>query len=188
MFKQLYDTAGNPIEGAYADLNGDGIINMSDRYLKEDPLANLTFGFQSNFNYKNFDLAFNLRASLGNYVYNNVNSSTAQYSLIQDNAVLGNLPTSVLNTNFQNTSDVITSDIYLENGSFLRMDNITLGYTFDKPIKKFASNSIRIWAGMQNVFLLTNYSGLDPELAVNGIDNTNYPNPRTFLLGANIKF
>jgi hypothetical protein len=68
------------------------------------------------------------------------------------------------------------------------MDNITLGYTFDRPIKKFASNSIRIWAGMQNVFLLTNYSGLDPELAGNGIDNTNYPRPRTFLVGANIKF
>jgi len=188
VFKQLYDTAGNPIEGAYADLNGDGIINTNDRYLKEDPQADLQFGFQSNFNYKNFDLAFNLRASIGNYVYNNVNSANAQYALIQDNAVLGNLPTSVLNTNFQNTSDVIISDIFLENGSFLRMDNITLGYTFDRPIKKFASNSIRIWAGMQNVFLLTNYSGLDPELAGNGIDNTNYPRPRTFLVGANIKF
>ena len=188
VFKQLYDTAGNPIEGAYADLNGDGIINTNDRYLKEDPQADLQFGFQSNFNYKNFDLAFNLRASIGNYVYNNVNSANAQYALIQDNAVLGNLPTSVLNTNFQNTSDVIISDIFLENGSFLRMDNITLGYTFDRPIKKFASNSIRIWAGMQNVFLLTNYSGLDPELAGNGIDNTNYPIPRTFLVGANIKF
>lgn len=188
VFKQLYDTAGNPIEGAYADLNGDGVLNASDRYLKEDPQADLQFGFQSNFSYKNFDLAFNLRASVGNYVYNNVNSSLAQYALLQDNAVLGNLPTSVLNTNFINTSDVILSDIYLENGSFLRMDNITLGYTFDRPIKKFASNSIRIWAGMQNVFLLTNYSGLDPELAGNGIDNTNYPNPRTIMVGANIKF
>ena len=107
VFKQLYDTAGNPIEGAYADLNGDGIINTNDRYLKEDPQADLQFGFQSNFNYKNFDLAFNLRASIGNYVYNNVNSANTQYALIQDNAVLGNLPTSVLNTNFQNTSDVI---------------------------------------------------------------------------------
>ncbi len=188
VFKQLYDTAGNPIEGAYADLNGDGVTNSSDRYLKGNPQADFTFGFQSNMNYKNFDLAFNLRASLGNYVYNNVNSSGAQYALLQDNAVLGNIPTSVLDTNFLNTSDVIISDIYLENGSFLRMDNITLGYTFDRPIKKFASNSIRLWAGMQNVFLLTNYSGLDPELAGNGIDNTNYPRPRTFLVGANIKF
>ena len=188
VYKQLYDASGSPIEGAYADLNGDGIINASDRYLKEDPQADLQLGFQSSINYKNFDLAFNLRASIGNYVYNNVNSSNAQYALLQDNAVLGNIPTSVLNTNFVNTSDVILSDIYLENGSFLRMDNITLGYTFDKPLKKFASNSVRIWAGMQNVFLLTNYSGLDPELAGNGIDNTNFPRPRTFLVGANIKF
>jgi len=187
VYKQLYDTAGKPIEGAYADLNGDGIINTDDRYLKENPQADLALGFQSNFNYKNFDLTFNLRAQIGNYVYNNVNSSLGQYDLLQDNAVLGNIPTSVLDTDFQRTSDVILSDIYLENASFLRMDNITLGYTFDRPIKKFASNSIRLWAGMQNVFILTNYSGLDPEV-FNGIDNTIYPRPRTFLVGANIKF
>jgi iron complex outermembrane receptor protein len=187
VFKQLYNTAGQPIEGAYADLNGDGIINTDDKYLKGNPQADFTFGFQSSIDYKNFDLAFNLRASLGNYVYNNVNSGLAQYDLLLDNAVLGNIPTSVLNTNFNSTSDVINSDIYLENGSFLRMDNITLGYTIDRPIKKFASNSIRLWAGMQNVFTLTNYSGLDPEV-FNGIDNTIYPRPRTFLLGANIKF
>ncbi len=187
VFKQLYDTAGKPIEGAYADLNGDGIINTQDRYLKGNPQADFTFGFQSNFNYKSFDLAFNLRASVGNYAYNNINSGLAQYDLLQDNAVLGNIPTSVLNTDFRSTSDVIISDYYLENASFLRMDNITLGYTFNRPIKKFASNSIRIWAGMQNVFTITNYSGLDPEL-FNGIDNTNFPRPRTFLVGANIKF
>jgi TonB-linked SusC/RagA family outer membrane protein len=187
VFKQLYNTAGQPIEGAYADLNGDGILNTSDKYLKGNPQADVTFGFQSSIDYKNFDVAFNLRASVGNYIYNNVNSSSAQYNLLLDNAVLGNIPTSVLNTNFNTTADVIASDIYLENGSFLRMDNITLGYTFDRPIKKFASNSIRLWAGMQNVFTLTNYSGLDPEV-FDGIDNTTYPRPRTFLLGANIKF
>jgi len=187
MYKQLYDTNGSPIEGAYADLNGDGILNQQDRYLKEDPQGNVTFGFQSDFNYKNFDLAFNLRASVGNYVYNNVNSSLAQYDLLKDNAVLGNIPTSVLETNFNSTSDVILSDIYLENASFLRMDNITLGYTFDRPIKKFASNSIRLWAGMQNVFILSDYTGLDPEV-FNGIDNNIYPRPRTILVGANIKF
>ena len=187
VFKQLYDTAGQPIEGAYADLNGDGVINTQDKYLKGNPQADFTFGFQSSIDYKNFDLAFNLRANLGNYVYNNVNSGLAQYDLLQDNAVLGNIPSSVLNTNFNSTSDVIISDIYLENGSFLKMDNITLGYTLDRPIKKFASNSIRLWAGMQNVFTITNYSGLDPEV-FNGIDNTIYPRPRTFLIGANIKF
>lgn len=188
VFKQLYDSAGNPIEGAYADLDGNGIINDDDRYIKENPQANVVLGFQSSFNYKNFDFAFNLRANLGNYVYNNVNSSRAQYAFLQDNAVVGNIPSSVLNTNFVNTSDVITSDIYIENASFLRMDNITLGYTFDRPIKKFSTNSIRVWAGMQNVFTWTNYSGLDPEVANNGIDNLIYPRARTILLGLNVKF
>ena len=187
-YKQLYDTTGNPIEGAYLDVNGDGTIDSFDLVPIGNPQPDFTFGFQSNFNYKNFDLAFNLRASLGNYLYNNVNSSLAQYALLQDNAVLGNIPTSVLNTNFNTTADVIASDIFLENASFLRMDNITIGYTFDRPIKKFASNSFRLWAGIQNVFTITNYSGLDPELGSGGIDNTNFPRPRTFLVGANIKF
>ena len=187
VYKQLYNTAGEPIEGGYADLNGDNIINDDDRYLKENPNADVTLGFQSSFNYKNFDLAFNLRASLGNYVYNNVNSSRAQYELLQDNAVLGNIPNSVLNTNFLRTSDVINSDIYIEDASYLRMDNITLGYVFNNPIKKFSYSNIRIWAGVQNVFTLTNYSGLDPEV-FNGIDNLIYPRSRNFLVGANIKF
>lgn len=184
VFKQLYDTAGNPIEGAYADLDGNGIINDDDRYLKENPDADATLGFQSTFNYKGFDFAFNLRASIGNYVYNNVNSASAQLELLQDNAVLGNVPYSVLNTGFLRTSDVINSDIYIEDASFLRMDNITLGYTLDKPFKGF--KSIRFWTGVQNVFVLTNYSGLDPEV-FGGIDNNIYPRPRTILFGANIK-
>ena len=187
VYKQLYDNAGKAIEGAYLDLNGDGIINDDDRYLKENPNADITLGFQSNFNYKNFDLAFNLRASLGNYVYNNVKSSRAQLELLQDNAVLGNLPTSVLETNFLRTSDVINSDIYVEDASYLRMDNITLGYTFENPIKKFSYSSLRLWAGVQNVFTLTNYTGLDPEV-FDGIDNLIYPRSRNFLVGANIKF
>ncbi|TYA69928.1 SusC/RagA family TonB-linked outer membrane protein [Seonamhaeicola marinus] len=194
VFKQLYDTNGNPIEGAYADLNGDNVINDNDRYVKENPGANAIFGFQSNIIYKNFDFAFNLRANLGNYVYNNVRSSRAQYELLLDNAVLGNIPTSVLDTNFQRTSDVITSDVYVENASFLRMDNITLGYTFNDISKLL--KSVRVWGGVQNVFTITNYSGLDPEVTDNdsdltltlGIDNVVYPRPRTVLVGANIKF
>lgn len=187
VYKQLYDTAGKPIEGAYLDRNGDGTINGQDRYLKENPAADVTLGMQSSFTYKNFDLAFNLRASLGNYNYNNVNSSQAQLALLNDNSVLGNIPTSVLDTNFKVTSDVILSDIYIENASYLKMDNITLGYTFDRPFKTFSTNSIRLWAGVQNVFTITNYSGLDPEV-FNGIDNLIYPRSRNFLFGANIKF
>ncbi|TVZ57904.1 iron complex outermembrane receptor protein [Flavobacteriaceae bacterium MAR_2010_105] len=185
VYKQLYDSAGNPIEGAYVDLNGDNIINDDDRYLKENPGADVILGFQSNLNYKNFDLSFNLRANIGNYVYNNVNSSRAQYERILDNSVLGNLPTTVLETGFQRTSDVINSDIYLEDASFLKMDNITLGYTF-KDISK-TLKSVRLWGGVQNVFTITNYSGLDPEV-FDGIDNLIYPRSRTILAGANIKF
>ncbi|MFD0990990.1 SusC/RagA family TonB-linked outer membrane protein [Mariniflexile jejuense] len=185
VFKQLYDTSGNPIEGAYVDLNGDNIINDNDRYLKENPNADVILGFQSNINYKNFDLSFNLRANIGNYAYNNVNSSRAQYERILDNSVLANLPTSVLNTSFQRTADVIISDIYLEDASFLKMDNITLGYTFNNISKTL--KSIRLWGGVQNVFTITNYSGLDPEV-FGGIDNLIYPRPRTILTGANFKF
>ena len=185
VFKQLYDNSGNPIEGAFVDLNGDNVINDDDRYLKENPGADVILGFQSNINYKNLDLSFNLRANLGNYVYNNVNSSRAQYELLQDNAILGNVPTSVLNTGFQRTSDVIISDIYIEDASFLKMDNITLGYTFSNISKHL--KSLRLWGGIQNVFTITNYSGLDPEV-FNGIDNTIYPRPRTILAGANFKF
>ncbi len=185
VFKQLYDTNGAPIEGAFADLNGDNVINEDDRYIRGNPDPDAVFGFQSSMQYKNFDFAFNLRASVGNYVYNNVNSSRAQYELLLDNSVLGNIPTSVLDTNFQRTADVIISDIYLENASFLRMDNITLGYTFNNLSKTL--KSVRIWTGMTNVFVLTEYSGLDPEV-FNGIDNRIYPRPQNILVGANIKF
>ena len=185
VLKQLYDTSGNPIEGAYADLNGDNIINDEDRYVKENPGQNAIFGFQSNLNYKNFDFSFNLRASLGGYVYNNVTSANAQYTLLRDQNVLGNIPTAVLDTNFQLTPDVVFSDLYVENASFLRMDNITLGYTF-KDISKFLK-SLRVWAGVQNAFIISNYSGLDPEIG-GGIDNNNFPRTRNILAGANFKF
>ena len=187
VFKQLYNANGMPIQGAYADLNGDGVINNKDRYIKYNGDPNMTFGFASNMNYKNLDFSFNLRASLGNHIYNNINSVSAYYSLVQNNTVLGNIPTSVLDTNFIQAGSLGTqSDIYIENASFLRMDNITLGYSFPKWLEGKAS--LRISAGVQNAFVLTKYSGLDPEITNNGIDNTIYPRPRTLLIGANIKF
>jgi len=185
VYKQLYDTAGAPIEGAYADINQDGIINSSDRYIYKKPNADITMGFQTGVNYKDFDLVFNLRASIGNYMYNNVNSSRAQYNLLQDVTALGNLPVTVLESNFVETANVLISDYYLENASFLKMDNLNFGYTFNKFNNDISS--IRVWTGVQNVFTITNYSGLDPEV-FGGIDNTIYPRPRTFLMGANIKF
>lgn len=184
-YVQLYDNVGQPIEGAYADLNGDGIIDERDRYVAGNGQADMLMGFQSNLTYKNFDFNFNLRASFGNEVYNNVNSSRAQLgnlNLVSPN----NLPTQVLETGFRNTPDVILSDFYIEDASFLRMDNITLGYTlrnFDR-----SSTSLRFWMGLQNAFVITDYSGVDPELDSIGIDNTIYPRGRTYLLGVNYNF
>jgi TonB-linked SusC/RagA family outer membrane protein len=187
VYKQLYDNAGNPIEGAYADLDGNGIINSSDRYLYNNTDPDLLLGFASSMNYKNIDFSFNLRASFGNRVYNNVNSNRAVYARLQpsgDNAA-ANAPVSLLNTNFENTTNTLTSDLYVENASFLRMDNITLGYTFPKWLEGKAS--VRLFTGIQNAFVLTDYSGLDPEIT-GGIDNTIYPRQRSFLFGANVKF
>lgn len=186
LYKQVYDENGKPIEGGYADLNGDNQINGDDRYLHKNGIPDVTMGFMSNMSYKNFDLSFNLRASFGNYIYNNVNSSRAQLSLIKLNNVLSNLPTSVLDSEFNNTENVILSDYYLEEGSFLKMDNITLGYRFNVPIK--GVKGARVSAGVQNVFVITNYSGLDPEVFNNGIDNTIYPRARTYFLSLNINF
>lgn len=185
VYKQLYDGAGRPIEGAYADLNGDGIINGDDRYIYMNGDPDVTFGLASSFNYKNFDFNFNLRASLGNRVYNAVNATRAQYNLIRNNGVLSNLPNNVQSTDFTNTPDVFLSDLYVENGSFLRMDNITMGYTFPKWLDGKAS--LRVFTGMQNAFIITKYSGIDPEIN-GGIDNTIYPRQRTLLFGVNMKF
>ncbi len=185
VYKQLYDTNGRPIEGAYADINRDGFVTASDRYIYKNPDPELTLGFASNMNYKNFDFSFNLRASIGNRLYNAVNAGNAQYNNIESTQVVANLPISVLNSNFNNTADVLFSDYYIENASFLRMDNISLGYTFENWLDGKAS--LRLSTGMQNAFVLTKYSGLDPEV-FGGIDNTIYPRPRTFLFGANIKF
>ena len=186
VYKQVYDSNGLPIEGNYADLNGDNIINDDDRYIFNNNDPSASFGFASNMSYKGFDLAFNLRAVVGNYVYNNVNSARAQYSLLDNSNVISNLPTSVLQTNFQNTENVILSDAYVENASFLRMDNITLGYTFNKLLN--SKLQLRLSASVQNVFVITNYSGLDPEVFNNGIDDTIYPRPRTFLFNTSINF
>jgi iron complex outermembrane receptor protein len=187
VYKQLYDNAGNPIEGAYADLNADGIINADDRYIYNNTDPDLLLGFASNINYKNFDFSFNLRASFGNRNFNNVNSNRAVYARMQPSGTLAaaNVPVSVLDTNFENTTNTLTSDLYVENASFLRMDNITLGYTFPAWLQGKAS--LRLFTGVQNAFVITDYSGIDPEIT-GGIDRTIYPRQRSFLFGVNVKF
>jgi iron complex outermembrane receptor protein len=183
--KQLFDDAGKPIEGSYADLNGDGVLNDNDRNIYKNPDPDATFGFASNLNYKNFDFSFNLRANVGNSIYNAVNAGRAQYANLL-NGVVRNIPTQVTETNFITTSNVVLSDVYIENASFLKLDNVTLGYTFPNWLEGKAS--LRLFAGVQNAFVITKYSGLDPEITNNGIDNTIYPRQRSVLFGANIKF
>jgi TonB-dependent starch-binding outer membrane protein SusC len=188
VFKQLYDAAGRPIENAYADLNGDGVINDSDKYIYKNPDPDLLLGFSSTMKYHNFDLFFNLRASIGNRILNQVNATRAytNYSVSND-AQFSNIPSAVFDTNFTNNgTQIVLSDYYVENGSFLRMDNITLGYTFPKWLNGKAS--LRLFTGVQNAFIITEYSGLDPEINSNGRDNTIYPRQRQFLFGANLKF
>lgn len=185
VYNQIYDDNGSPIEGAYADLNGDNIINDDDRYYYRDPLHNVTMGLQSTMNYKKFDFSFNMRVNLGGYVYNNFNSSNAQYRALFLGNTLQNLPRNVLETNFNNTENVQLSDYFIENASFLRVDNMQLGYTFDDYDN--TDMSMRLSFGVQNPFLVTDYSGLDPEVT-GGIDNTIYPRARTFLFGVNLNF
>ena len=185
VYKQVYDENNNPIEGAYLDLNGDNIINDSDRYLHRNNAPEVTLGFQNGFTYKNFDLSFNLRASIGNYIYNNVASARAQYDNLLNVQVLSNLQSSVLESNFNTTPTVLLSDYYMENGSFLRMDNINVGYILKNAIG--SGRDVRLTAGIQNAFTITNYSGLDPEI-FSGIDNTIYPRARTVLFGLDVNF
>jgi iron complex outermembrane receptor protein len=185
VYKQLYDVSGRPIEGAYADLNGDGVINADDKYIYRNQDPKIILGFSTMINYDNFDFSFALRSNIGNRVFNAVNASRAQFNRLSTGADVTNLPTSVNNTGFATTSNVVLSDIYVENGSFLRMDNISLGYTFPKWFNQKAS--LRFSLGCQNVFVITKYSGLDPEIN-NGVDGAIYPRQRSFLFGTNLKF
>ncbi|MEO8534851.1 MAG: TonB-dependent receptor, partial [Flavobacterium sp.] len=186
VFKQLYNNEGKPIDGAFADLNGDNIKNDSDKYIYNNPDPDFTLGFASNMNYKKFDFSFNLRASIGNRIFNAVDASRAQYDAMENGGVLSNIPSQVTETNFQTTSNVVLSDLYIENASFLKMDNITLGYTLNNWLNSKAS--LRVSTGVQNVFVITKYSGLDPEITNNGVDKTIYPRQRSILFGLNLKF
>ncbi|MHC0444016.1 SusC/RagA family TonB-linked outer membrane protein [Flavobacterium sp. 3-218] len=191
VFEQLYDENKRPIQGAYADRNGDGAITDADRYKYHKPTADYTFGLYSTLNYKKFDFTMNWRASLGNYIFDNVSSDKGylQAGLRRDSD-LANITTDYYNTGFttesnNNGTQRNYSNYYVKDASFIKLDNIVVGYTFDKSLLKAAS--LRFTAGVQNVFVLTKYNGLDPE-KFNGIDNNVYPRPRTFLFGVNANF
>jgi len=186
VYKQIFDTNDRPIEGAFVDRNGDNIINSDDRYIYKDPYADVIMGLNTNLSYKNWDLAVVTRANIGNYAYNNVASSTAYLNRATQNNVLTNLHSDFLNTGFVAiTEQNLLSDYYIEEASFFKIDNITLGYSL--PEKIFKDIRLRLYGSVQNVATITDYDGLDPEIS-GGIDNNFYPRPRTFAFGINIDF
>jgi iron complex outermembrane receptor protein len=189
VYEQLYDANKKPIAGAYVDRNGDGKIDDGDRYRYHKPTADYTFGLFSTLNYKKFDFTMNWRASLGNYIFDNVNSNLGYSDAgLRRQTDLSNVSSDYLNTGFtfeDNGTQRYLSNYYVKDASFIKLDNVTVGYTLDKSIIKAAS--LRFSAGVQNVFVLTKYDGLDPE-KFNGIDGNVYPRARTFLFGVNASF
>ena len=193
VFQQAYDKNGKPLEGVVVDRNSDGKITDADKYYYKAPAAPVTMGFASRFEYRNWDLGFALRASLGNYVYNDAFASTSNMSnseIFVNSKYLVNRPTDVVADNWLSSATTSTqTDYWVQNASFLKMDNITLGYSFANLLKQGSWNGItgRIYGTVNNVFCLTKYKGLDPEV-FNGIDNNLYPRPISFILGLNLNF
>lgn len=187
LYQQVYDKNGKPIQNAFVDRNNDGQITEADRYLThKSPMAKIYMGFSSQFSYKQWDLGFNLRANLGNYVYNGVASGNSTSNNYGGKGFLTNLYKGFQDTGFTllNTSEQMASDYFLENASFLKMDNITVGYSFRNLFA--AKLSGRISASVQNVFTISKYSGLDPECGA--IDSNIWPRPRTYTVGLNLNF
>ena len=184
VYHQLYDSkTGKPIEGAYADLNNDGEINDADLYRYHSPAPKYIMGLSTSLRYKQLTLGMSFRANIDNYVYNVMGMSTGAFETVSyNNSQLNNLNTSFLKTGFKTRQYL--SDYYVENASFLKLDNLSLSYNVGK-INKWAS--LTVSAMVQNVFTITGYSGTDPEVP-NGMDNSFYPRPRTYSVSLGLQF
>ncbi len=186
LYHQIYDKLGKPIEGLFEDVNRDGIINENDKYKGKRADPNAFFGFSTNATYKKWNAGFVMRASFNNYLYNNIYSNNGRLIQVLNAYTLGNASTNYLETQFQgNTEQQPLSDYYIQNASFLKMDNLFVGYDFGRIIHDKAS--LRASISVQNVFVTTKYKGLDPEIS-GGIDNNFYPRPRIIALGLNLEF
>ncbi|WP_266363753.1 SusC/RagA family TonB-linked outer membrane protein [Tellurirhabdus rosea] len=183
VYQQVYGTDGKPLEGVYVDRNGDGQVTSDDRYRYKSPQPQLFLGFSSQATYKRWNAGFVMRGNFGNYVYNNVYSNMGvMQDLYNSTGFLVNRSTNVLETGFTNKQ--LLSDFYIQNASFVRMDNVNLGYNFGNVYKKL---NVRATATVQNAFVITKYKGIDPEVA-GGIDNNVYPRPRIYSVGLNVNF
>jgi TonB-linked SusC/RagA family outer membrane protein len=187
VYQQVYDKAGKPIESLFEDRNRDGVINVDDLYRYKSPDPKAFLGAYSNVSWQKWTAGFSLRANIGNYMYNNRFSNTGvQRNIIDPLGFLANGSRNLLETNFTGNGDqYLLSDYYVENASFLRMDYINIGYNAGNIISK--NTNLRIGANVQNVFLVTKYRGLDPEVS-GGVDNNFYPRPRTYSINLSLDF
>jgi iron complex outermembrane receptor protein len=182
--KQVYDANGNPIEGLYVDLSGLGGTvngNNADKYIYHNPAPDYVLGFSARFAYKNFDISASARSDIGNYVYNQV-AAGASYDQLYQIGYFKNFPTFLSDTKFVKRQ--FTSDYFVSNASFLKLDNLSAGYKFDNVVNKL---SARVSFTVQNLLTITKYKGIDPEVP-GGIDNNFYPRPRTFMLGLSLTY
>lgn len=180
MYEQVYDANGLPIEGEYVDQDGDGVITPNDRVVRYQKDPKVTMTMNNTFNWKNWDFGFVLRANFGAKVYNNVLSQRNVLNRTYQNNNLSNMVVNDFYFDGSTGADLYHSDYYLRNGNFLRCDNITLGYTWDNLLKN--QLRLRLYAAVQNPFVITKYNGLDPEV-FGGIDNNVYPRPTTYSIG-----
>lgn len=194
MNKQVYDAANNPVEGLYVDLSGQGgTVNgdNNDKYIFHNPAPDYLIGFSLYFTYKAFDLSASSRASIGNYVYNQV-AAGASYDQMYQIGYWKNFPKYLSDTKFVKRQ--FTSDYFVENGSFFKLDNISAGYNLENLFQ--GKSRMRLSLTVQNALTVTKYSGIDPEVAltkvsnidVPGIDNNPYPRPRVFMLGVSLTY
>jgi TonB-linked SusC/RagA family outer membrane protein len=184
VYQQIYNQNGKPIQNAYVDRNGDGQINSSDLYLDHSADPTVTMGINSDVAYKKFDFSFSGRVSLGNYNYNNVAANSTYQGFYSPLRYLSNQTTNASVTQFTSALMTNQSDYYIQNASFFKMDNMNLGYTFPTYFNRL---KLRLSAGVQNVFTITPYKGLDPEIA-GGLDNNIFPRARIYQLGLNANF
>ena len=193
VYQQVYDENGKPLEGVFVDRDGNGIINNDDRYFYHSPAAPVYMGLTMKFLYKNWDLSFALRSAIGNYVYYDflANKAVISTSGLYSNSAYSNTTQAAVDLGFTGTGtgQPFLSDYFVRNASYLKCQNITLGYSFPALLKYNNQDyfSGRVFFTVQNPFIITKYKGLDPEIS-SGIDNNPYPRPMSFQLGLNLNF
>ena len=189
VYQQVYDANGRPIQGVYVDRNADGVVDENDRYFYKSIIAPWTGGFNFKVAYKNWDLGTNFRFSIDNYVYNDIIQGKMNSSVLANPGGFYNNSTPSITALKWSSYNYPLSDYFVQNASFLKCDNITLGYNFDNILKKdnYKGVSGRIYASCTNVFTVTKYDGLDPE-QTSGKESSVYPRCRTFLMGLNLNF